>query len=191
MYGDDIKLLLSDTDSLIYAAYTDDGYKDLYEIRQYLDLSEYSKTSPLGQFHDPTNKKVPGKFSDEKPNEIIRETINLKPKMYSILTKVLECQKIKDVPDHQCTDACSTENSLTAKGIKKSAQKSIRHEDYRTVLEKCSTTMTSARSIRAYKYNLYSIVVNKRGLSAFDDKKYICDNGVDTISYGHYSLRND
>ena len=34
-YDDNIKLLLSDTDSFIYAVFTEDGYQDLYDLRDY------------------------------------------------------------------------------------------------------------------------------------------------------------
>ena len=188
-YGNNIKLLLSDTDSFMYAVQTEDGYQDLYNLRNYMDLSGYSTSSLLGRFRDSSNKKVPGKFSDEKPNEIIEEVIALKPKMYSVKTKILECKKMKVDAKHTCSDACFKGNSVTAKGIKKSAQKFINHEDYRKVLLTSSTTMTSARTIRAFNHKLYSIIITKRGLSAFDDKKYILDNGIDTCSYGHYKLK--
>ena len=86
-YGERIKLILSDTDSFIYGVYTNDAYEDMYQIRHLLDLSGYNQNTPLGKFYDSSNRKVPGKFSDEKPQEIIREVIALKPKMYSLLTK--------------------------------------------------------------------------------------------------------
>ena len=91
MYGDRIKLLLSDTDSFIYGVETEDGYKDLHGIRHKMDLSGYDSSTCLGQFHDPANKKIPGMFSDERPLEIIQEVIALKPKMYSLLTQKLVC----------------------------------------------------------------------------------------------------
>ena len=184
-YGGKIKLLLSDTDSFIYAAYTDDGYEDLYSIRQHMDLSGYSKDS---SFYDSTNKKVPGKFSDEKPKEIIRESINLKPKMYSLLTKKLECKEVEDDPKHECDSKCFIGHSATAKGVPESAKKFITHDHYRNVLETHGTTVTSAKSIRSFGHNLYSIAIRKRGLSSFDDKKYILDNGIEMLSYGHYKL---
>ena len=34
----------------------------------------------------------------------------------------------------------------------------------------------------------YSIEINKRGLSSYDDKKHILDNGIETLSYGHYKI---
>ena len=34
MYGDKLKLILSDTDSFIYGVETEDAYKDLYSIKK-------------------------------------------------------------------------------------------------------------------------------------------------------------
>jgi len=150
-----------------------------------MDLSGYLKGTPLERFHDPANKKVPGKFSDEKPTEIISEVIALKPKMYSIVTKKLlsKCKKA-----HNCTSSCSIGHSVVAKGIAKTAQRKIRHEDYRRVLSTQCTTITKSQTIRAYGNKIYSFVVQKRGLSGFDDKKFILDDGISTISYGHKQL---
>ena len=152
-----------------------------------MDLSDYRKDTSLGQFHDPVNKKIPGKFSDEKPLEIIREVVALKPKLYSILTKKLVCQKAK-FPSHTCTQTCFMGHKVIAKGIPSSSKKSISHEDYRKVLELKNTTMTTARTIRSFNNRLYSIATQKRGLSAYDDKKYILADGVNTLSYGHYRI---
>ena len=186
-YGDNIKLLLSDTDSFIYGVYTEDGYQDLFDLREVMDLSGYSKTSILAPFKDMTNKKVPGKFSDEKPNEIIKEVIALKPKMYSVLTKVLECKNSDS--DHVCDVQCFLGHRATAKGVPGSAKKALTHDNYKTVLENSGTTTNSAKTIRADKHKLYTHIVTKRGLSSYDDKKYIMDDGINTCSYGHYKLQ--
>ena len=137
-YGNKIKLILSDTDSFIYGVVTKDGYEDLYSLRDLMDFSGYVKGTPLARFHDPANKKVPGKFSDEKPTEIINEVIALKPKMYSVMTKQLlvKCEK-----PHNCTSSCFIGHSVTAKGITKTAQRKIRHEDFRKVLSTQCTTV--------------------------------------------------
>jgi hypothetical protein len=187
-YDDKIKLLLSDTDSFIYGVYTDDGYEDLYAIKDLMDLSGYVKNTPLEKFYDPQNKKVPGKFPDEKPTEVIREVITLKPKMYSVLSKKVICRNALD-SKHECNQKCFNGHAVTAKGITKASQKLIRHEDYRRVLKSQSTTMTKTKTIRSFNNKLYSIDVQKRGLSGFDDKKFILDDGICTLSYGHYSLK--
>ena len=186
-YGDNLKLLLSDTDSFIYAVYTDDGYEDLSHLGDYMDLSGYSSKTILGKYHDSKNKKVPGKFSDERPNEIIKEVVALKPKMYSLKTKVLTCSKQND-QKHVCTKACFVGQSATAKGVSRSAKKRISHMDYLSVLENKSSATCINRSIRSFNRTLYSIEVKKRSLFAYDDKKFILDNGVDTLSYGHYKI---
>ena len=35
----------------------------------------------------------------------------------------------------------------------------------------------------------YTMRVNKQALSPYDDKRYILDNGRDTLAYGHYRIR--
>lgn len=84
-YGDNIKLILSDTDSLMFQVFTDDVYQDLLGMKDVMDMSPYSVRSGL---HDATNKKVIGMMSDEKPDQVISEVVALKPKMYAILAQV-------------------------------------------------------------------------------------------------------
>ena len=58
----DAKLLLTDTDSLVYEIKTEDIYKDFYEDKNLFDFSDYPLNS---KFFDPVNKKVIGKMKDE------------------------------------------------------------------------------------------------------------------------------
>ena len=189
MYGDRIKQILGETDSFVYGVYTENAYQDLYSIRHLMDLSGYDKSTVLGQFHDNSNKKVPGKFSDEKPHAVIKEVVALKPKMYSILCKQLTCVRSDFNPNHTCIDKCRIGHSATAKGISKVAKQKITHDEYKKVLLTSGSTMTSAHTIRTFNNSLYSVKITKRGLSAFDDKKFIMDNKIETLSYGHYKLR--
>ena len=46
-YGDNLQLLMTDTDSLLYEIKTEDVYKDLYENKEYFDMSEYDKNNPI------------------------------------------------------------------------------------------------------------------------------------------------
>ena len=176
-YGDEIKLLLSDTDSFIYSVFTEDIYEDLLDLRKHVDLSVYPKDSP---YFRPENKKVIGKFSDEKPDHVIKEVIALKPKMYSILAEPLPTSRQKE----------KKENFITAKGITAAAQKLLTHEDYRSVLVSRKAMNVDVRSIRSFNHKLFTISVNKKGLSAYDDKKFILSNGIDALSYGHYRINN-
>ena len=42
--------------------------------------------------------------------------------------------------------------------------------------------------IRSKFHDLYTYTLNKIGLSAFDDKRYVLNNGKDTLPYGHYKI---
>ncbi len=53
-YNENIELMMTDTDSLLYKINTDDFQKDMYEMKQYFDMSEYSKQNPI---YDETNKQ--------------------------------------------------------------------------------------------------------------------------------------
>ena len=42
--------------------------------------------------------------------------------------------------------------------------------------------------IRSYEHELYSETQYKKCLSCYDDKVYICDNNINTYSFGHYKI---
>src|SRR5882757_2455502 len=79
-YGNNAQLLFTDTDSLCYEIKTEDLYQDMYDNKEWFDLSDM----PV-DFKDNTNKKVLGKFKDEMAGIPIKEFIGLRSKMYSIL----------------------------------------------------------------------------------------------------------
>jgi len=175
-YGDKIKLILSDTDSLVFKVYTEDVYHDLVDMKELMDMSPYSIRSGL---HDPTNKKVVGKMSDEMPDRVISEVIALKPKMYAIRAQ-----------GHYETPFAGDimETSKTAKGVPKAAKKKMNFDDYRHVLETSTVNTVTFKSIRGVKHENQTLEFKKRGLSALDDKRYILPDGINSLSYGHYSI---
>ena len=61
-YGHKVKLLFTNTDSLLYEIETDDLYEDLYRDKDLFDFREDSK------FYDPTNQNMIGKMLDDKRN---------------------------------------------------------------------------------------------------------------------------
>ena len=61
-YGDNIRMVYSDTDSFVFHTKTDDIYQDLKEINDEMDVSGYDKNHKC---YDAINKKVLGKFKDE------------------------------------------------------------------------------------------------------------------------------
>lgn len=78
-YGDNIKLVYTDTDNYVLETRTDNIFEDLKGLKEHMDFSGYDKNDPN---YDPTNKKVLGKFKDEVDAKIITELVGLRPKMY-------------------------------------------------------------------------------------------------------------
>ena len=172
-YGNNAKLLFTDTDSFLYEIQTEDFYKDISgDVRDRFDTSEYPENHPSGI---PTgiNKKVLGKFKDEVAGKIIKEFVGLRAKLYSF--------KMDD----------KTENKR-CKGVKKQVVKeTITHEDYKTCLTTGKEILRKQNILRSYNHEVYTEEVNKVALSATDDKRYILNDGKDTLAWGHYKIPNN
>ena len=166
-YGDKAKLLFTDTDSLTYEIEAEDVYQDFWNDKDRFDNSDYPENSP---YFDKTNKKVIGKFKDESAGIAITEFVGLKSKMYSYLKSDDKCGK-------------------TAKGVKKNIIKNhIKHEDYKNVLFKNEQMQHKMKTIRSERHHIGSYEINKISLSCFDDKRYIAENGIKSLAYGHYAI---
>ena len=85
-FGAGLRLLMTDTDSLVYEIRSPDPNYDLYrdlaspELYDHFDFSDYPTTHPL---HSAANAKVAGKFKDDKAT-LILEFVGIRAKMYSL-----------------------------------------------------------------------------------------------------------
>ncbi len=164
-YGDQVKLLFTDTDSLCYNVQTEDIYQDWKENKEYFDFSNYDVNHNL---FNTDNKKVIGKMKDETAGIPIKEFVGLQSKMYSMTYGDIE--------------------KKTAKGISKvTIAKDLRHQQYKDCLFQDNLNYAQNRSIRSYDHQLFTIKLNKIGLSPYDDKRYVLENGIDTVAHGHYA----
>ena len=170
-YGNKAKLLFTDTDSFLYEIETEDFYKDISgDVRDRFDTSEYPENHPSG-IPTGVNKKVLGMFKDEAAGKIIKEFVGLRSKLYSY--KMDEGKENK-----KC------------KGVKKQVvEESITHEDYKTCLLTGKETLRKQNILRSYDHEVYTEEVNKIALSAEDDKRYILSDGMDTLAWGHYKIK--
>ena len=92
---EDLTLCYMDMDSLIYSIKTKDIYKDITDdVEARFDTSGYIPDRPLPVG---LNKKVIGLMKDELGGEIMREFVNLWPKMYSYKVGNLEPKKCKGI----------------------------------------------------------------------------------------------
>ena len=119
-------------------------------------------------------KKTVYKFKDETDGIPIREFVGLRSKCYSILLD-------------------DNVEKKTLKEIKKSFVKSnISHYNYKQCLT--STILTEQRQLATFntlrtkdhKIGVYTLT--KTSLSCFDDKRYLLDDGIESLSFGHYNI---
>ena len=171
-YGEKAKLLFTDTDSFMYEIETEDFYKDISgDVKDRFDTSDYPENHPSGI---PTgiNKKVLGMMKDEAGGKIIKEFVGLRAKLYSFV-----------MDDGEETKKC--------KGVKKQVvESSISHEDYKTCLLTGKEQLRKQNILRSYNHEVYTEEVNKIALSAQDDKRYILSDGVHTLAWGHYKIKD-
>ena len=149
-YGDNIRLLYTDTDSLMVKVDTEDIYADMSLNADLYDTSNYQSDHPL---FSTANKKVIGKFKDELGGKQMTEFIGLRPKMYSFVGE---------------------DSDKRAKGVKKSVlRKTITHEDYRSCLFEKEVFHRDMPGLRSYNHVIKGETVYKVALAPLDTKRYI------------------
>jgi len=77
------------------------------------------------------------------------------------------------------------------KGVQKHyVRKNVQHENFLEVLRNVGfDTKCKFRSFRSMNHVVNTVEISKLCLCAFDDKRYLLEDGVHTKAYGHYSLR--
>lgn len=164
----DCKLLYTDTDSFIYNVKCEDMYTFIRDNPDKFDTSDYVVNNEYGiQLN---NKKIPGLMKDECNGKCIREFVGLRSKMYSV--KISGMKTIKK-----------------AKGVKQNVLKmKIGFDNFLKCLrEKCNFVEAQC-TIKSKLHQVYSIEQSKNMLDSRDDKRYILENQIDTLAWGHYSL---
>ena len=166
-YGDKIRLCFTDTDSLICHIETPDLHDDMAENAHWFDTSNFRPEHPLFSM---MNKRVLGKFKSETADHAPFEFCGLRSKMYSLYTPSSD----------------STNSYRKAKGVPKSyVKKNVRHEDYLRVLNQRSQTSCKFRSFRSHRHVVTTREMTKKCLSCIDDKRFLLDDNIHSLAYGH------
>ena len=76
----------------------------------------------------------------------------------------------------------------SAKGVTKHAQNDVTHDKFKDVLLKRNVVRTANTRIASANHSLHTLVVNKLSLSAFDDKRFLFANGIESLPYGHHHI---
>ena len=192
-FGQNMRLLYTDTDSFILQFFTDDLYKEILEhqnIRNLFDFSEIPANHPSGLStpNDP-NKGIVGFFKDETKANPVIELVALKPKMYSFT--VAECCQ----PGSNAIP--KVKSKQVGKGIARAALRTTTHEQYLDMFQEREATKVTNKRIGSLLHQVYTMSVEKRALMAFDDKRVLLANLPNgqpnpyTHAYGHYSLHQE
>ena len=165
LYTHNIRLLYTDTDSLIVHVQTEDIYADMSLNADLYDTSNYPADHPL---FSTANKKIIGKFKDELGGKVMTEFIGIRPKMYSYVGE---------------------ESGKRAKGVKKSVLKqTITHDDYKKCLVNREVFHRDMSGLRSYHHVIKGETVHKVALAPLDTKRYILDDGISTLAFGHVDI---
>ena len=117
------------------------------------------------KFFHVVNKDVIGKMKDELKRKIISEFDGLKSKNVIISVDNKEVTK--------------------AKGV----NKKIRKKDFASVLFNKKVIRQNMKRTQSKLHRIETYNVCKISLSCFDDKRYILDDGVNTLGYFHKDIK--
>ena len=159
----------------MYHIQTENVYSDMFADRAQFDFGSYP---PNSTYFDATNDKLIGKFKDETSGDPILEFIGLRPKMYSFIT----------VSDENNAVGAIQKEKHRAKGIQFAAQRALRHRDYAQQLDQPTITSLTNRRIGAKSHRLFTIETDKRALCSYDDKRFLLDDNITSLAYGHKDI---
>ena len=183
-------LLFTDTDSLAYEVVGHDLYAGMAEIKEECDFSEYPKNHFL-QSYD--NMKVVGKFKDECKGQLMLRFVGFRPKLHSFDYEWEAYFDCKDGVEEEMDKPTSTSvvrlvlsNKVTAKWAKANIAKKLSFDNYEYCLSSLLPKRVDIKRIGSDLHRVFTYSTEKIGLSAFDTKRWISDDGISTYAFGHW-----
>ena len=64
-------------------------------------------------------------------------------------------------------------------------EKEITHEHYKEALFERTQFMHKMKILRSEGHEMYGMCMNKISISLFDTKRWIADDGIQALAYGH------
>ena len=99
----------------------------------------------------------------------MEEFVGLRPKCYSILFGGKE--------------------KKTSAGVKKSVKdRMLHHPDFKRTLESLKPVVVTQNAIVSKKHTLLTVNQTRIGLNALDTKRYVLEDGITTLAYGHHLI---
>ena len=84
-----------------------------------------------------------------------------------------------------------TSEEKKLKGIQKCVvKKNVNFEQYCSSLFEKTTHMAATCSLRSHRHEIKTLAINKVATGPYDDKRYLLNDGIESLPYGHYLLQS-
>ena len=170
-FGDRVKLLYTDTDSLLIKISVKKGTK-LQELLDNTILNDYIDRSNMGTLvvNDETFAGDTDYLKSETGDDIIKSAVLVKPKLYSV-----ETEKSRKV---------------AVKGVDMRNIEDVVHEQFKNILKKPAEKVKRLQTqIRKKKTTMCTIRLTKTVLSAYENKRFWV-NAYESHAYGHPDIQH-
>ena len=177
---ENIKLCMTDTDSLLVELKCEDIYREIARIQTYydcpIDTTTLSETTIQEYSICGLHNKEVGYFKLEADPLAIQEFVGLRPKVYSM--------REMDNP----------EPHMRSKGTpRESMELYMRHENYLRCLfhgniPENVRQYVDVNKIQSKEHHIYSIKTSKVSISCNDSKRFILRDNIHSLAYGHYAI---
>lgn len=164
-------------DSLIYTIQTEDFYDDILKKQGLLEQLDTSNFPPDHPCYRTERKKVPGTFTDETGGASIYEFVALRAKVYGYNLVGEETIKAKGV------SRAVVKKQMTLDDIKNCLFEGLEE------VNKAYSPNRHIISFRSYNHEIKTIKTCKLALNRHDDKRFILENRIDTLPWGHYKIK--
>ena len=64
----------------------------------------------------------------------------------------------------------------------------ITFKDYKDCVFNRKTLVVEQKGIKSFNHELYTVKETKLALTSFNDKRYLLEDGINSYSYGHYTI---
>ena len=135
---------------------------DVYEdFYKNKNLFDFSDYPHNSKFFDSVNKKVIGKMKDEFKDAFLNSV-----------------------------DDDTVEEIKKAKGVNKNVVKNIRYKEYIDALFKKKMIRDKMKRIQSKLHRIETYDACKISLFCFDDKRYVSDDGINSLAYFHKDIKS-
>ena len=189
------RLLFTDTDSLCFSVESSGEDSDVYQRMHQdrgrdeehpsaaADLFDFSNYSHQHFCHSSVNEKVPGKMKDELGGNVLLEFIGLRAKAYSYKKYILYPNAKKEEKLYDILE------DKKLKGISRNTVKqTLKFDHYKKCLIDGITHLASMIMFRSDLHIVKTIQIQKIAMTQFDDKRYLMNDGITSLPFGHHSI---